>query len=70
MDRFMWNIPFICYFFLILSFQYSIQNLKLKCQIHPDFKGSLLWSQLVGSVSIIIFNCFLGVLEKRLLRER
>ena len=29
-----------------------------------DFQGSLLCSHLVGSASIILFDCFLGVLEK------
>ena len=62
-------ISFIFYAFLMFTSQYSILNLWLKCRVHSDFQGSLLCSHLDGSVSIILFDCFLGVLEKRLLRE-
>ena len=44
--------------------QYSILSFYLKYQIHPDFQGTLLCSHLVGSASIILFDCFLDVLEK------
>ena len=56
------NFIFLC--FSMFTSQYSILNFYLKCRIHPDFQGSLLCSHLVGSVSIILFDCFLGVLEK------
>ena len=43
-------IPFIFYAFLMLTSQYFILNLLLKCRIHSDFQGSLLCNHLVGSV--------------------
>ena len=59
-------IPFIFYTFLMFTSQYSILNLLLKYRIHSDFQGSLLCSRLVGSVSIILFDSFLGVFEKKI----
>ena len=48
----------------MLTSQYSILNLYLKCRTHSDFQGSLLCSHLVGPASIILFDYFIDAFEK------
>ena len=61
-------IPFI---FTLINALFSIFHTEslVKMLNYSDFQGSLLCNHPVDSVSIILFDCFLGVFEKRLLRE-
>ena len=51
---------------LLFNVLFSIFNTEylVKIRIHPNFQGSLVCSRLVGSVSFLLFDSFLGVLEK------
>ena len=58
-------IPFIFYVFFNALFSIFHTEPVIKMSNSPDFQGSLHCSHLVGSVSIILFDCLLGVFEKK-----